>query len=483
MQLIHFLSMPMVDSLKVVSRVSDKNSGDIGHPVQYIGTGNTTGWYVNVATAATENTLYPEVSGLGTAGLGDATSRTFIKRRLDNRSSNDTLYRVRYVIPKDSEDTARPPVEGFIVQESNTSIGSTDGEIQKYFGSGNLENSNELRNYRFIADATWAANTATITTELPHNLSVGSNVEIVNVKSTNNTGGTQNEGFNREFNVVGITSAKQFTVGLSTDPGTFTNDTSTRTTALPHFKRKTLNDTYYVYRISESQKYITGDQDGVYYLTLLNASNKPSVSPFNEEKYSQPVKQLFPQTDRDNPSSDPEESQCFADPNTIGLVDINDPRNSVTKETLNKYLDDFKVGFGITDISSTTGTAHTIHSDIDHGLNRVIKLNVVSGGANYGTGSGTEETYYNANLVSIGASTTGKHATAKVTVSAAGTISNIIVMDGGSAYGIGNTMHVVGITTSASHTPAVVEVSTIYDNVGDVVRISGVSSESYAWLQ
>ena len=53
-------------------------------------------------------------------------------------------------------------------------------------------------------------------------------------------------------------------------------------------------------------------------------------------------------------------------------------------------------------------------------------------------------------------------------------------MDGGSAYGIGNTMHVVGITTSASHTPAVVEVSTIYDNVGDVVRISGVSSESYS---
>ena len=125
----------------------------------------------------------------------------------------------------------------------------------------------------------------------------------------------------------------------------------------------------------------------------------------------------------------------------------------------------------LTDISSATGTAHTIHSDIDHGLNRVIKLNVVSGGANYGTGGGTEETYYNANLVSIGASTTGKHATAKVTVSAAGTISNIIVMDGGSAYGIGNTMHVVGITTSASHTPAVVEVSTIYDNVGDVVRI------------
>ena len=54
-------------------------------------------------------------------------------------------------------------------------------------------------------------------------------------------------------------------------------------------------------------------------------------------------------------------------------------------------------------------------------------------------------------------------------------------MDGGSAYGIGNTMNVIGITTSGtSHTPAVVEVEKIYDNVGDVIRVAGVSSESYA---
>ena len=54
-------------------------------------------------------------------------------------------------------------------------------------------------------------------------------------------------------------------------------------------------------------------------------------------------------------------------------------------------------------------------------------------------------------------------------------------MDGGSAYGIGNTMHITGITTSGTgHTPAVVEVQAIYNNVGDVIRIAGVSSESYA---
>ncbi len=44
----------------------------------------------------------------------------------------------------------------------------------------------------------------------------------------------------------------------------------------------------------KSQKYIAGEQDGIYYLTLLNASNKPTVSPFTEESFSQPVKEFIP---------------------------------------------------------------------------------------------------------------------------------------------------------------------------------------------
>jgi len=467
--------------LKIVSRVSDKNSGDIGHPVQYIGTGNTTGWYINVSTASTENTIYSTINSLGTAILGEATPRTFINRKNDNRESNDTLYRVRYVIPKDGPVTARPPVEGFILQETSTSIGSTS-EIPKYFGTGNLSNRNDLRNFKFIANAEWSADVATITTELPHQLSVGSQVQVVNVKSTNNTAATQNSGFDRNLTVVSVPNSKQFTAALTVDPGTFTNDTTVRDVNLPYFRRVKYNDTYYVYRISESQPYITGEQDGVYYLTLLNASNKPTVAPFTEEKYSQPVKRMFPQTDRDNPSSDPEASQCFADSDTIGLVEINDPRKSVTRETIDKFVKDADIGVGITDIQSLTGSAHTIHTTIDHGLNRILNLSINSGGTQYGTGGGSEETYYNANLVSIGASTTGSNATAKVTVSAAGTISALTIMDGGSAYGIGNTMHITGITTNGSsgHTPAVVEVQGVYNNVGDVIRVSGVSSESYS---
>jgi hypothetical protein len=467
-------------SLKVSSRVSDKNSGDIGHPVQYDTTNSQ--WYVKVATAATENSIYPTIVSLGTTALGEATPRTFIKRRTDSRSGTDKTYRMRYVIPQDSGAVARPPIEGFIIQESNTSIGSTDGEIQTYFGSGSITNVNQQRNFRFISGATWDGSNASIDTELPHDLKIGSTVELNNIISSNNTTGAQNSGFNRRFSVTGISSAKNFTVGLTTDPGTFNNDIDTRTTALPSFKRKRYSNTYYVYRLSETQKYISGEQDGVYYVNVLNASNSPTVAPFTDEKFSQPVKELFPQTSRDNPVSDPESASCFATSNLIGLVETNDPRNSITKETVDKFNSDKAIGVGITDVFSVTGTAHTIHTSYDHGLNRVTKLSIVSGeeGAGYGNGSGVTENIYNAKLISIGSSVTGKHATAKLTVDGSGTITAVKVMDGGSAYGIGNTMNVVGVATTSGFTQAVVRVDNIYSNVGDSVRIVGVKSDSYS---
>ena len=88
--------------LTVVSRVSDKNSGDIGHPIQYDSTNSQ--WFVKVALAATENSIYPTIVSLGTTDLGTATPRTFFKRRTDARSGLDKTYRMRYVIPANSED-------------------------------------------------------------------------------------------------------------------------------------------------------------------------------------------------------------------------------------------------------------------------------------------------------------------------------------------------------------------------------------------
>jgi len=465
------------DDLRIASRVSDKSSGDIGHPIQFDSIENQ--WYVQVSSASTDNAIYSTVNALGTASLGSATARTFFNRKLDNRNAVDTIYRYRYVIPKNNGGSvARPPTEGFVLQESGTSIATQDAEIQTYFGSGSLSNENQQRNFRFVSSVNWTGGTANVTTELPHNLTSGSEVQLNQITSTNNTTGVNNSGFNGSFVVSGITSTRTFTVGISTDPGDFTNNVHTRNTSLPYFQRKKYENTYYVYRESEIQPYVAGEQDGIYYLTTVNASNSPNVAPFTGEKFSQPVKELYPQTNRDNPQSDPDSSVTHASSQLIGETKIDDVRKSITKETVEKkYRDSGRVSVGVTDITSSSSSDHIIFTDIDHGLNRVTRLGISFAGLGYGSGSSAD--LYNAQLVSIGASVTGDGATAKVSVNASGEITNVFVMNGGSGYGIGNTLAVKGLPTFGSPSDAVVEVTKIYDNVGEVVKVGGISSETY----
>jgi len=459
--------------LRIVSRVSDKNPGDIGHPVQYDNIQQQ--WYIKVATASSENTINSIIKTLGVSALGNATPRTYITRKKDNRILSDRIYRLRYVIPAQTGRLyARPPSDGFVIQESNASIGSTTGEIQTYFGTGTLSNINQQRNFKFIADANWSGNVANILTELPHNLSVGSQVELVNIKSEYNPIGVSQTGFNRVFTVSGISSSRQFSVGLNTNPGEYLNDTTERDIDLPYFKRKKYTSVYYIQQNKEVQKYIPEKQDGIYYLTILNSSNAPTVTPFTEEKYSQSIKDLYPQLNRDNPESDPDAANSFATPSLIGQVVVDDVQNSITKETINDFLKDNDVGVGITDIKSSSQTNHDFYTSIEHGLNRVTKVSIANTGAKYVPG-----TYYNAKLVGFVGSAAGQDATAKVVIDSYGSLSQVQIMHGGSAYGIGNTLAVVGIATTTGHTHGVVTVSKIYNNVGDVVRVSGISSVSY----
>jgi len=464
-------------TLSIVSRVSDKNSGDIGHPIQF--DTNQGQWFVKVASASTENQIYQNVIvGLGVGVLGNSTPRTYIKRKSDTRNAVDTTYRLRYVIPSSiGGKVSRAPQDAFILQESGDTLGATQEEIQTYFGTGSISHVNQLRNSKFVADAKWFNdNTATIIAELPHDLTVGSMVEITNIKSATNTLGVGNSGFNGIFNVVGISSALAFTVGINTNPGEFQNDTLTRNTNLPYFKRKQYSTDFIVQGAQEIQPLIGGQQDGIYYFTVINGSNNPPISPFTDRSFAQPVLNLYPQRDKDTPLSDPLPTTSLAESEIIGSVIIDDVKKSITRETIDKFVKDTDVGVGITDIVTSIGrTDHTIHTEIDHGFNRIIRVSIASSGNDYGTGANA--TYFNAKLVSIGSSVTGKHATAKVDVADSGGITAVQIMDGGSAYGVGNTMHVVGIaTTGNSHVPAVVTVTSIYDNRGDIVRISGVTS-------
>ena len=181
--------------------------------------------------------------------------------------------------------------------------------------------------------------------------------------------------------------------------GAFQNDTSARTTSLPTFTQKRTKGTYQVYRSQQIQKYIAGSQDGIYHLLVVNALTVPLflLSPLKGSlrtfrlcipKQTETTQHLIPRQHL--------LSLCLH--LLVGVV-TSDPQDSITRETLDEQLFDYNVGFGITAIQSdTTGTAHTIFTTIEHGLNGVISVGIADSGAGYGGGSAGQ--IYNAKLVS-----------------------------------------------------------------------------------
>ena len=115
--------------------------------------------------------------------------------------------------------------------------------------------------------------------EEPHNLTVGSVVNVNKVTSGNNATGIGSSGFNGRFSVIGITSARGFQYSLNSDPGTSTLDvdkTDQRTVGnLPNFSKNEYAQSFYIYESEEIKEHITGEQDGIYHLTCLHYDVKP----------------------------------------------------------------------------------------------------------------------------------------------------------------------------------------------------------------
>jgi hypothetical protein len=462
--------------LKVISKVSDKKTGEIGHPIQW--DDNNEQWYISVSDDLIQNEIYTAILNLNV----EATSRTYFKRNPDTRSLVDKIYRVRYVIPKDVSSTSRPPQEGFIIQDSST-VTSDTIEISKYLNLSEqeLSNTDELRNFRFISNIRYDNGEAIIKSEIPHNLVIGNEISVKNVRSSLYPSVSDNIGYNGKFIVNNIIDKKTFTVSIGASQGTFINNTSIRNQSLPYFYRSKYSGTYYIYRSEEIQQYIKNVQDGIYYLILLNASNNPNISVFNTYNFSQPIQYLYPQTNRDSPDSDPDSSVSFALPNPIGEVVINDLEKSLTKETIEKTFSEFRLGIGLTDISSSIGgTIHTLYTDIDHGLNRITNVAITSSG--FGYGDGTTQLIYNAPLVSSSSTiTTGKNSTALLSLDTNGSIIGVKIIDGGSSYSVGDSLFVdvvspIGVAKTIGFTSAILNVSSIYNNTNDVLDLRGVNS-------
>jgi len=453
--------------LKIVSSVSDKTPGDYGHPIQY-DTPNSN-WYIRTSINPTENTLWQQIVN-NQVSIGARTNKTFFNRKQDTRGLTDRIYRVRYVIPKESSD-ARPPIPGYVLQESSTVGVTTATDF-----TNNIPNVTVQRNLKILKSIDRASSgITTVVTEKPHNLVVGDTVLFSNIKSTGNTVGAANSGYNTSRIVTGITSSKGFEVSYSNDPGTFISNVSTRGAGLPTVSRKKYKDSFSVYRVETIRAHEYNKQDGVYHLTCLDSSISPTVNEFTSSKFNQNVENLYPQFDADNFTMDPIQAASFAVNEPIGKVVTNDLKGSITKEFSNNYFVSNRVGYAVTGALGSTQGISTIFTNVEHNLNGIISVGLGSTGLNYGAGIST--TLYNATLSYAGVST-GEGATANIEIDANGGITAITIVDPGSAYGVGHTLNVTGVQTNTGYVEGWVTVNAINNNIGDAIQIVGVGSET-----
>jgi hypothetical protein len=469
--------------ITVLSTVSDKRPGELGHPVQW--DANADNWYIN-SSSAIDNEVYSAILSINAATFGNESPTTFVRRIVENRPIDERLYKLRYSIPKEYLNAKAPQV-GFILQESKNVAIST---LSINEGTP-LSNSTQVRNDRVIVNATSGAisnnrQTVTITTELPHSFIQGDTVSIQGIRSTNNPSAIGIVStYNGSHKVVSTPTSRTFTYileGLKTNPGTFTNNINQRATRqqrddLPLVSRQAYKNNFYIYRVDTIKDHIPGGegQDGVYHLTVLSSTIgiRNNVGYGLSEKYfNQDIRNLYPQVDRDNAQSNPSASISYADLGIVGKVITDDKKKSITLETISEFNKNTKIGFGITNISlsGTANTTVTLFTDVEHKLNSIRDVTVISTGAGYPINS----TFFSRNLVDL--KFDEEDATCRYTTTSGGNIdpNTLRLVDVGAGHTVGELLGVQG----GSIVNAIVEVTDINDNIGDGLELSGFVNTS-----
>jgi hypothetical protein len=446
--------------LKIISRVSDKETGELGSPIQY--DPNNSNWFIHVEL---NNDIYDAIGNLGVAGFGEPrTDVAYIKRIADNRSLDEKIYKFRISIPKESPNS-RDLTEGFIVQESSRTGPVNSSEFT--LPSITRNNFDYQRNPKFISTCSVSSGTVTVIAEKPHHLNVGDRIFIRNVKSSTNISGIGLTAYNGDFTVATIPNNKTFTYSttdnnrVSHNVGIFSSPVS-RDIELPRFERNDLQSNPYIYRNEVIKPYIQNVQDGVYHSYILK-SDVAVPDHFTNYKYNQNVVDLYPQLDRDNLNDNARTAISYAKVSPLGEVVTNDLKKSITRETLDTLIKKVGLGIIIDNVTALSAGISTITLRLEHGLNGIVGYGATS------FGTGTNGTYYNVRL--LNSDDTWNGASATVVVSG-GNVSSVSISDGGSGYVNGNVLKLEGFVGST----ITVATNTISSSVGNVIQITGDGS-------
>ena len=470
--------------LKVSSRIHDKVAGDLGHSVQWDAT--NTNWYINVKPSNPDlsfyqNTLFNYIDSVGVGGYQQRTDPSYIKRIADTRSLDQKLYKLRVVIPKEIS-AAKAPEPGFIIQESSdTGVRNDTDFILPTTRNLNSADYKYNKNNRYLSnavrsDAVNGVYTITVTTEKPHNLQVGNDIKIYGIKdSILNTFGEYGTGYNGKFPVKSIISDMEFTYDITAGVSTNPSWPTVKDTSWPRFERNDVRDNLVVYRSLTISDYVDGQRDGIYHLFALNAS-VPVEEEFTDNEYSQNIADLYPQQDRDNINDNPIASKSYALRAPLGKVITNNLKNSLTRETVDKFSKSFGVGLSIETVEeeSTSGIT-TLTFDRNHSYGGIVSLDLASGGVGYNTG-----TYYNVKILEDGTITnTWRGATATVTVNSSSNVSALTITNPGSGYTAGNFQldeSIIGNNGVETNVSLTLTADGISEADNKVVQITGIGT-------
>jgi hypothetical protein len=436
-------------NLNVVSRVNDKTSGEAGHPVQWDAAQGQ--WYI---LTEPESDIYNYILQASNEEIATVLP-SFFQRIPDNRSLDDTVYRLRYVIPSTAINT-KPPTPGYVIQKSATTGARTNSD----FALSTLT-SNDYgydRNERFIYNANVNLGTSTFTfdTELPHNLRVGDEVRIININSSNNLTGADSSGFNGKFNVKSVSSSTTFNTsnvderGFGRDPGAFTSNISDRNVLLPRFECINNQANLYIYRVETIAPLTEGIRDGIYHLYVLNSSNAVSET-FTQKNYGQPLQYFYPQKDSDKLRENPPSSATYANRSPLGKVTVDNIQNSLARESIDKFI--YTKNQNIISSYSNLADSVDITFETEHTFNGVYGFSSINSGSGY-----TNGVYYDVRMLDGGVD---RGTTGKVTVSG-GRVTAVEVMNPGSGYTNSGTLSIQTSDVGGSGSGA----SAAYNNTG-----------------
>ena len=454
--------------LRVESRVSDKKPNDIGHPVQFDDTQKN--WYV---LTETNSNLYDQLNNNDYVKNNPETDASYFKRYEDRRGIDNKLYKVRYVIPKEAENS-RDPVDGFVLQPSSTTgfAKTSDATATSITSTDN----NFKRNYGFIATTSEVGNTVTVRAELPHGVKVGQLVYTENILDSNNPTGVDKRGYNGFYTVTGVPNNMEFQYsntdvdGDTKNTGSFIDNTADRGLDLPRFTVKDNKGNFDVYRSTVLKPYVKDETDGVYLLEVL-ASDYTPPGEFTDQNYSQQVSDFYPQLDRDNVRKNPPAMKSFARRAPLGKVDSNNILNSSTREAIDKFAQNFGVGLGVSSVTPVSAGIVTVQLTGQHDFNGVKEYENLSPFSS-GTGFAVTDKY---NVRLLDGSQNWNGATAHIKVGVGSTsITYFKLQSPGSGYVGGETLFPENFTGASIGVPT----AGIINNVNDTIQVTGVGKTS-----